>query len=277
MPEIPEIFSRAHEMNLALPGKRISAIEILQPKCLNLSPGDFAEVLIGAVIDEVTYHGKWIKTRTSHGWLLINLGMGGEILLTNRQQMPARYRLVFDFTDGTCLTINFWWFGYAYFAPLDELDQIPMLAKLGPNAIDLSSEEFFNLVRAQKKSMRVKAFLLDQSRIAGIGNAYIHDILFLARLHPMRKLGSLSDLEISTLFTAIHSGLRPSIEKGGAFYELDLHGEKGGFTMEHILVGYRAGSPCPNCGTLIEKIHTGSTSSFICPDCQPVDETFQPH
>lgn len=263
-------------MNLALPGKQIKAIEVLQPKCLNLPPVEYAAALTGAVIEEVTCHGKWLKTRTSQGWLLLNLGMGGEILLTTRQQMPAKFRLVFDFTDGTCLAVNFWWFGYAYYAGLDALDAIPMIARLGPNALDLSREDFHVLARRQTRSTRVKALLLDQSRIAGIGNAYIHDILFLAGLHPMRYLRSLSDAEVDRLYDAVHAGLELSIGKGGAFYESNLHGEKGGFSMEDILIGYKASSPCPTCSNSIEKIRTGSTNSFICPHCQPLDETFKP-
>lgn len=276
MPELPEIISRAREMNTTLKGKQISLIEVLQPKCLNLPPEDFINHLAGATIEKVTHHGKWILVRTTSGWLLINLGMGGEILLTTRCEMPAKHRLVFDFTDDTCLTINFWWFGYAYYAAPDALDTIPMIARLGPNALDFTKTEFHALVRGQKPSVRVKALLLDQSKIAGIGNAYIHDILFLAGLHPMRHLQTLKDAEIDRLYVAMHSGLEPSIVKGGAFYETNLHGEKGGFLMEDILIGYRAGSACPTCGTNIEKIRTGSTSSFICPVCQPNDETFIP-
>ena len=276
MPELPEIISRAREMNLALPGKQIKAIEVVQPKCLNLPPKDFADSITNAIIEEVNHHGKWIKVKTTRGWLLFNLGMGGEILLTTRQEMPVKYRLVFDFTDETCLVINFWWFGYAYHAAIDDLNSIPMITRLGPNVLDLSREEFSDLVHSQKRTVRVKAFLLDQSKMAGIGNAYIHDILFLAGLHPMRNLGSLSEEEIDWLHNAINDGLTPSIEKGGAFYETTLHGNKGGFGTEDIMVGYRAGSPCPQCGTTIEKIRTGSTSSFICPLCQPIDETNSP-
>jgi formamidopyrimidine-DNA glycosylase len=114
--------------------------------------------------------------------------------------------------------------------------------------------------------------LLDQSRIAGIGNAYIHDILFMAGLHPLRKIDSLSDGEIPRLFQAIQDGLEVSIAKGGAAYEVDLFGKKGGFQVEDIQVGYREGQPCPRCATLIQKIKTGSTSSFICPSCQPLNE-----
>ena len=205
---------------------------------------------------------------TTQGWMLFNLGMGGEMLLVTRSTLPEKRRLVFDFNDGTCLAVNFWWFGYAHYAPLDQLNAHPMLARLGPNPLDLSFEQFQSLLAGQRSS--VKSFLLDQSRIAGIGNAYIHDILFLAHLHPFRSLASLNSQEVKNLYHAIHQGLEPSLQKGGAFYETNLLGQKGGFVFEDILVGYREGQLCPACGTQIQKIKTGSTSSFICPACQPV-------
>lgn len=269
MPEAPEIASRSTEMNTALKDKVIRSVEVVQPKCLNVSIEEFSAALVTAVIQEVTYHGKWIMVSTTRGWLLLNLGMGGEILLVTRNTMPEKYRLVFDFTDGTCLAVNFWWFGYAFHVKHDELNTIPMFARLGPNVLDITLEDFSALLGSQKGKTKIKAFLLDQSRLAGIGNAYIHDILFLARLHPNRLVTSLSDAERTGLYNAIQDGLRPSLKKGGAFYETNLYGQKGGFLMEDVLIGYREGNACPHCGTSIVKIRTGSTSSFICPTCQP--------
>lgn len=269
MPELPEIYSRAKEMNQELVGRTISKVQVLQPKCLNTGEDEFREALTSATIQEVDYRGKWIRVETDRGWLLLNLGMGGEILLTSRDRLPEKHRLVFDFQDGACLAVNFWWFGYAHYAPLNGLEVHAATAKLGPNAIDLSREDLHRMLRGQRGGLKV--FLLNHSKIAGIGNAYIHDILFLAGLHPKRKIDRLSSGQIDALAMAIDQGLRPSIEKGGAFYETNLYGEKGGFTMENILIGYREGQPCPTCGTPIEKIKTGSTSSFICPACQPLD------
>lgn len=269
MPEAPEIASRSAEMDTALNGKLIRAIEITQPKCLNMSPEEFITALVSAVIRKVTYHGKWIMVNTSRGWLLLNLGMGGEILLVTRETMPPKYRLVFDFADGTCLAINFWWFGYAFHAKQNELNTIPMIARLGPNVLDITLDDFNAILCNQKGKTRVKSLLLDQSRVAGIGNAYIHDILFLARLHPNRLVASLSEIERTGLYNAIQDGLRPSLKKGGAFYETNLYGQKGDFSMEDVLIGYKEGNACPQCGTSIVKIRTGSTSSFICPTCQP--------
>ena len=142
-----------------------------------------------------------------------------------------------------------------------------MTAQLGPNALALTADDLRALLKGQRG--RIKAILLDQTRLAGIGNAYIHDILFLAHLHPLRPANTLSDAEVDALAQAIRQGLQPSLDKGGAFYETDLHGQKGGFTMDDILVGYKEAKPCPVCGTLVQKVKIGSTSSFICPRCQP--------
>lgn len=268
MPELPEIASRSREMNAALPGKTIHAVEVLQPKCLNIPVEDFTRALTGATIQEVSYRGKWIQTRTDQGWLLINMGMGGEILLTTRQAMPEKYRLVFDFSDGTCLAVNFWWFGYAHFAALDALASHEPTAKLGQDALTLTPADLTRILQGQRG--KVKILLLDQTRVSGIGNAYIHDILFFARIHPLRPANSLSAEEIGALVDGIQKGLRPSLEKGGAFYEKTLSGENGGFTVDQIVIGYRENSPCPVCATPITKIKTGGTSSFICPTCQPI-------
>lgn len=266
MPEVPEIASRAREMDASLRGKTIHAIEVLQPKCLNLPPDEFVSQLTGAAISAVNYHGKWIQVKTTHGWLLLNLGMGGEILLVDRSSLPEKRRLVIDFTDATCLSINFWWFGYVHFAGKIE-DHTPT-ARLGPNVLDVTRVGFHAMISGQRAGL--KTFLLDQSRLAGIGNAYVHDILFLAKVHPLRRLDTLTPDEIDRIYDGIQNGLRLSLEQGGAFYEMNIFGQKGGFTADQILIGYRENQPCPVCQTPIVKIKTGTTSSYICPRCQPI-------
>ena len=143
-----------------------------------------------------------------------------------------------------------------------------MTRALGPNAVDLGPEDLWAKIEGRRGG--VKAFLLDQTQLAGIGNAYVHDILFLAGLHPQRTLDTLDRNDAQRLARAIRDGLQPSIKKGGAFYELNLHGKKGGFRKEDILIGYRENEDCPTCGAKIMKIRTGGTSSFICPRCQPL-------
>jgi formamidopyrimidine-DNA glycosylase len=266
MPELPEVFCRAREMNKALKGRTLEAVEVLQPECLNLPVEEFRKGLCGAVIRGVTSHGKWLLTDTTQGHLLINLGMGGEILLVPSGRLPEKWRIRFDLDREESLTVNFWWFGYTHYAPPGKLGAHVMSARLGPNATDLTHEEFVSLLDGRRG--RIKSLLLDQSKLAGIGNAYVHDILFRARLHPLRSISSLCAEEIERLHGAIGFELQRSIDRGGAAYEVSLYGKPGGLGASDLLVGYREGKPCPECGTAVEKIKTGSTSSFICPNCQ---------
>jgi formamidopyrimidine-DNA glycosylase len=268
MPELPEIYRLAKQMDEHLRGKVISALDILQPKCLNVEPDDFRAALIGAEFGPSRCRGKWVLSETSTGKLALSLGMGGEVWLVQPDTLPEKRRLVFTFTDGSCLSINFWWFGYAHYIPPGGEAGHAMTARLGPNALDVSPEQLKTLLKGQRGALKI--WLLDQSKIAGIGNAYIHDILFFSHLHPLRRIDSLTPEEIDALADGIRRGLLPSLEKGGAFYETDLFGQKGGFQVEDIVIGYREEKPCPLCATPIEKIKTGGTSSFICPTCQPL-------
>ena len=109
MPELPEITVLARQMKSELVGRTFVGAEVLQPKCLNVTPDAFADGLTGAQILDATHRGKWILVETSQGWLLLNLGMGGEILLVTRDSLPEKYRLILDLDDGSSLAVNFWW------------------------------------------------------------------------------------------------------------------------------------------------------------------------
>lgn len=266
MPELPEIFCRAREMTTHLSGRTISDIHVEQPKCLNVPVDRFLAALVGAKIGSTSYHGKWLQTETSQGHLLINLGMGGELLLVDVDTMPEKWRLRFDLEDGMVFAVNFWWFGSTHYVAPGNLSMHAMTAKLGPNALDVLLDEFGDLLKGRRG--RIKSFLLDQTKLAGIGNAYVHDILFRAKLHPLRAIPTMTEADIRRLHQSIHDEFERSIAKGAAQYELSLLGERGGFGSEDLLVGYREGKPCPICKTAIEKLKTGSTTSYVCPKCQ---------
>jgi formamidopyrimidine-DNA glycosylase len=97
---------------------------------------------------------------------------------------------------------------------------------------------------------------------------YAHDILFRARVHPLRPANSLSEQEVGVLWQAMRDEMQEAIALGGARWEKDLYGHEGRFDLANLLVGYKEGQPCPVCGTAIAKIKTGSTTGFICPSCQ---------
>ena len=111
MPELPEITVLARQMNEALPGKTIAAVEVIQPKCLNVPVEAFEAGMVGAQVREVTHHGKWLIAETSQGWFLLNLGRGGEALLCTQETLPEKCQVILDSEDGTWLAIHFWWSG----------------------------------------------------------------------------------------------------------------------------------------------------------------------
>ena len=264
MPELPEIRVLAREMNEALAGRVVGDVEVLQPKCLNMQVEEFRTSLQGAEITGVTPHGKWLKVATTQGWLLVGLGMGGEVLLTDRESLPEKYRLVIDFEEGGCLAVNFWWFGYAHHV-MDLADH-PMVSKLGPDFMELSLADFGELLQGRRGG--TKSFLLNQKRVAGIGNVYVQDPLFQAGIHPLRPLNTLGDDEVEALWRALRDTMQESIDLGGSQWEQNLYGEHGRWDDSFFKVAYREGKPCPTCGTPVEKIKTGSTHTHICPACQ---------
>jgi formamidopyrimidine-DNA glycosylase len=265
MPELPEIVVLARQMDETLAGRRIGGVEVIQPKVLNLPPDDFIERVAGQEIERVYPRGKWIVTVTDDGYLLINLGMGGEVLLRpGRHDLPEKYRLLLDLEDRECLALNFWWFGHVHF--VTELADHAMTAELGPDALGLTLDGFQQLLHGRRGG--IKSFLLNQKRIAGIGNVYIQDPLFKAGIHPLRSINTLTEDEIAKLYQALQETLQESIALHGSAWEMDLYGAKGRWDSSFFLVAYREGEPCPTCGTLVEKIKTGSTSSHICPHCQ---------
>lgn len=271
MPELPEITVIAGQMNKELVGKRVSETEARQPKTLNMPVPKFAKTLKGKTVKGVTARGKWLFVELdSKHFLLINLGMGAELVYFKPNgKLPETYQFRLVFSDGSGLTARFWWFGYIHLVAEEDLPKHKMTANLGISAVDkaLTLKRFKELLEKRKRS-NVKAFLLDQKNMAGIGNVYAQDPLFMAKLHPNRKISTLSDKEIGDLYRAVRAVLNKSIKLRGLAYETDFYGSKGRYTGDLFLVGYRQGKPCPTCGTAIQKIKTGTTATYICPKCQ---------
>jgi len=273
MPELPEITVIARQMNDEITGKCVAEIEVKQPKNLNMPVSKFTRTLKKKTLKSVANHGKWLFLKFDQDYLLlINLGMGAELIYFQpTQKLPDKYHFKLTFTDKTGFTAHFWWFGYIHLVAEKDLSKHKMVAQLGKSPMEKTfTLEYFKELLANKKT-GIKSFLLDQKNIAGIGNVYVQDILFKARLHPNRKISTLSEKEKTDLFKAIKEVLNHSIRLNGLAYEIDFYRQRGKFTGDHFLVGYKTGKPCPECNTPIEKIRTGSTASYICPKCQSLE------
>jgi formamidopyrimidine-DNA glycosylase len=272
MAELPEISKIANQMDSAFKGKKISSVEIKQEKCINVPKEEFAERSTGAEITGAGYRGKWMIIRLSNNEnILISLGMGGDILYyDDPSKASSEYQIRVWFSDDSGFTIKFWWFGKFLICSDKDLENEPSTKDIGMDPFDVSfSYEYFRGLFAGRKG-QIKAFMLDQKNIGGIGNMYIHDILFKAKLHPQKKITDMNEEDFRSLYESVIFILRYSQSKGAFYYEGGLFGDKGTFTVEDFLVGYKEGKPCPICGTPIVQIKTGGTSSYVCTKCQTV-------
>jgi len=269
MPELPEIANLARQMTKELKGKRIIDLDVTQPRCLNM-PVKKLRRIVSKSVEETTAKGKWLFTNLHpNDNLLLNLGMGGDVRYhRSNATLPKKHQFQLTFDDETKLTVAFSWFGYIHLASGKELLKHKMTNKLGISPIEkeFTVEKLVSLLSGRRGA--IKSFLLNQKNVAGIGNVYVQDVLFRARLHPLRMIQTLSESEIQTLHRSIRETLNQSIRRGGLKYERDLYGRHGRYGPEHFLVAYKTHEPCPTCKTAVVKIRTGSTASYVCPKCQ---------
>lgn len=270
MPELPEIYHLSKQMENELVGKQIIDIEVLQGKCLNIGKDEFVSKTTNKTIQSVSSLGKWIfislDTDTK---LALSLGMGGDVIYHKdaASPLPDKYQFKITFADKSCLTIRFWWFGYFHLVKAGEESSHKQTGVLGVSPLDKTQftyEHFNNMLSGKCGS--IKSFLMDQKNVAGIGNVYIQDILFKAKLHPGRKINTMTDSDKSLLYNAICAELDEAVKLGGIAHERDLYNKPG--KKYDFLVGYKEGKPCPVCGTEISKITVANTACYICSSCQ---------
>jgi len=270
--ELPELTVLSRQMTKEVVGKRISKVEVANPKCLNTPFEQFEKAVVGKAIKSVESRGKWLFINLgSDHVLLFNPGMGADVIhFKPDDKLPEKYHIKFTLNDKTGFTIRVWWFCYLHLMQANKLDGHKLTAKLGITPLDNEfTVDYFKRLLSKKKG-NIKSFLLDQKNLAGIGNVYIQDMLFNAKLHPKRTISSLTDTEVKALYRSIRSVLNESVELGGLAYEKDFYGKRGRYGAEQFKIAYKPGKPCPVCQTTIQKIKTGSTSSFVCPRCQPL-------
>jgi formamidopyrimidine-DNA glycosylase len=271
--ELPELTVLSKQMEKEIAGKQIFKVEVSNPKCLNMPLRRFQRVLVGKCVRSIENRGKWLLvTLGLKQVLLFNPGMGADVIYFRQgDELPEKYQIKMTFQDGTGFTIRVWWFCYLHLVPEGRVGEHKLVGKLGLSPLDekFTLDYFKELLG--RKSGNIKDFLLNQRNMAGIGNVYVQDPLFEARIHPKRKIGSLTEKEIEALYRSLQSVLKQSIKLGGLAYEKDFYGKHGNYGKNQYKIAYKSGQPCPVCQTTIEKIKTGSTSTFICPKCQRLD------
>jgi formamidopyrimidine-DNA glycosylase len=183
--------------------------------------------------------------------------------------LPKKYHLRWDFTDGTALSFVLQMWGFVQLLECSEFEMHPHKETgIPPLSSEFTFERFDQLLEEypDKTKKGVKGFLVTSQHINGIGNGYCQDILFRARLHPTRKIPGVTSDERHHLYDAIQETMEKAIAQGGREDERDLYGRPGGYVR--LMGNQTADTPCPECGTAIQKIAYLGGACYLCPTCQ---------
>ena len=266
MPELPEVETIKNELAPHIIGHTITAVTLFDEKIVRQpSVEEFGSRLIGQTITGVGRRGKYLLfSLTSGQTLVIHLKMTGSLWLTP----PDRFvRAVIHLDGGAKIYFRDpRKFGVMWLVA----DKNSVADKLGPEPLE---DEFTGKTLAQALGERmapIKALLCDQNLIAGIGNMYADEALFLAKIHPMRAGGSLSKEEIKRLYRAIQEVLATAIGDKGASVDTYFRPDgQIGTAHFQFRVAHRRGESCPVCDTPLQRIPVRNRGSYFCPKCQP--------
>lgn len=273
VPELPEVETIARTLRNLVLGKQICSVTISWPKIIK-HPEEmeqFADSLCGQTILAIKRRGKFLIFYTELFALVSHLRMEGKYLLVKADEAIDKHtHVIFHFNDGTELRYrDVRKFGTMHlYRKGEEFDVLP-LSQLGPEPLteQFALGAFYEKLRQKKR--HIKSVLLDQTVLAGLGNIYVDEALFKARIHPERAAQSLSKEEVERLHEQIIATLSEAVEKGGSTVRtyVNSQGEMGMFQLEHQVYG-RRGQPCKVCGSTLERIVVGGRGTVFCPACQ---------
>lgn len=287
MPELPEVETVKRGLQKHLINHLITSYEILREKSFPNDLESADQFMVGAKITSVERRAKllFIGLDTRHS-LVIHLKMTGQLVYRRENgdkfgaghptdslvsKLPDRSTRVVIHLDGADLFFNDQRvFGWIKLLPTDEIPNLEFVKKLGPEPLDndFTVKVFAERIMRRRRS-RIKAVLLDQTVIVGMGNIYTDEALWLAELHPERVVESLSTHDIDELHLAIISVLTTGIEQGGSTDKnyVDADGNKGNY-LEFSKVFRREGQECARCSDEIIKIRSAGRGTHLCPQCQ---------
>jgi formamidopyrimidine-DNA glycosylase len=257
MPELPEVETIRREITPEITGRCLSGITGTRPTVRFQDPG-FRSAVRGRCITGTSRHGKYLFTGLDSGPVLVfHFGMTGDLqYLESDEPEPLYCRATISFRDGSRLAFTDpRRFGRILFAP----DKASFLSgrKLGPDALSLTADTTLEIIRSFRRG--VKVLLLDQHRLAGIGNIYADEVLFQARIHPLRKANDIVTMEGYGLHAAIRSVLETAVYLSADFDRYP----------EDWLIPHRAcGESCPVCKRSVNRVMVAGRYAYFCPSCQ---------
>ena len=287
MPELPEVETVRRGLHDLIIGSTISAASSDTPKSFPNAAADVVTFLVGATVTDVRRRAKVLLIDLSSGYTLVtHLKMTGQLVYVRDSErfgaghpndslvnhLPDKStRVTLEFTDGSHLYFNDQRkFGWMKLVPTSEVPQMPFMQKVGPEPLlrDFTAEQFAERF-TRRANTSIKAALLDQSVIAGVGNIYADESLWGAKIHPKWLVKTITIAEFKKLYTELRAVMNLAIEKGGSTNQnyVNAEGKRGSY-MDFARVFRREGLECPRCGATIVKFKVAGRGTHICPVCQ---------
>ncbi len=277
MPELPEVETIRSQLDKLLAGKKIAKVQVGLPKMVKLSLAQFKKIVVGAKIKKVLRRAKILVFELSNGWsMLIHLKLSGRLIFRQKGEALGKEdkkwnHLLWHFSDKSQLFHNdLRQFGYVKLIKTQELADFFKKEKLGPEPLekDFTFDDFLVILKRRPRA-KIKQFLLDQKNIVGIGNIYSDEILFLAGVHPLRRVSDLNPVEAKKIFEGIKNILAEALKLRGTSDDLylDARGEKGEYVPRLKVYG-REGEKCKKCSGVISRLKINGRSAHFCPKCQ---------
>lgn len=287
MPELPEVETVRAGLSKLIVGRQIKSAESTWHKSFPNAPADVNQFLLGAKVAGVRRRAKVLIIDLSSKYsLVIHLKMTGQLVFRNGKsrfgaghptdsligELPDKStRVTITFTNGAKLFFNDQRkFGWMRLMPAVEIENLDFFKKVGPEPLaqSFTAKDFAARLMRRSKS-GIKAVLLDQTVVAGVGNIYADESLWAAKIHPETRVQDIPPAKVKTLYQGLVNVLRLSIEKGGSTDKnyVDAEGQKGSY-LQFANVFRREGQACNRCGTIITKIRVAGRGTHICPRCQ---------
>ncbi|MFQ5707638.1 MAG: Fpg/Nei family DNA glycosylase [bacterium] len=268
MPELPDLVYLEKQLNSFSPGKKIAGLKIKEPIVFRILVPDGVEAaLTGSRFEAIRRHGPFLCfTFDAKIELICHFMLAGRLQFISQDHKPARgLCCTFELDDAHALHyLDDKKMGKLYVVQAGDYERIPKFLQQG---LDILSDDFTLKAFAQrihKRRHQVRVFLMDQTVLSAIGNAYADEILFHARIHPKTTCNQLNTTEIERLFSSTRQVMQwgiQEVEKAQQPIEVKVRG--------HLKVRNRANQPCPECGTTIRRTGVLGHDSFFCPACQP--------
>lgn len=286
MPELPEVETVRIGLQRLLPGRTVEAVDADTPKSFPNSPADVSEFLLGGSIMQVRRRAKVLMIDLSTEYsLVVHLKMTGQLVFRGDEafgaghpndsligELPDRStRVTLTFRDGSRLFFNDQRkFGWMRLMPTVEIPNIDFMKKVGPEPLsDGFTADIFIKRVLRRKNTTIKAAILDQTVLAGVGNIYADESLFAAKIHPASIVGAIPKSKLKKLHEEIRTVLTLSIEKGGSTDRnyVNAEGKRGSY-IDFAKVFRRDTLPCLVCGREIIKTKVASRGTHVCTHCQ---------